>query len=537
MEKAWWMRNRSRLPLFAAVFALLLAVAASCGGGEGGGGGGQGGGGGGDTGNLVVGYDQEPPSLNPFTSDAAATADMIEPMLEKPYQPQPDLSIAPELADGDPRVVSEDPFTIEYKLKEGLQWSDGEPLTSADARFTFDQIMNPDNQIITREGYDQVTEFQTPDDLTVRMVFEQPYAAWRDMISGSNGYIVPQHALEGEDFNTALNDEIPASSGPYQFGEFRKGESISVERNPNWYGGEAPIEQISFRFIPDTNSLVAAQQAGEVNFINPPPDIGLAEKLEGIDGSQTARDAGTIWEALHFNLEKIPNLQLRQAVAYGVNREQVINEILAGQDVPTLQSVIVPDLEEYYVPAWEDYTYDPDRARELVQEAEDAGADPTIEFSTTSGNALRETLQQVIQQQLQDVGITVTIKNYSAEQFFGEITVGGDFTMGEWAWVQTPDPQITTLFAGNSLPPDGQNYYRYQNEEVTRLLEESDRTIDEGQRAELIKQAQELMAEDVPIIPLFQRPQIYAFSDNLSGPVVNSTLAGPFWNIGEWELQ
>jgi peptide/nickel transport system substrate-binding protein len=312
---------------------------------------------------------------------------------------------------------------------------------------------------------------------------------------------------------------------------------MTIDRNPDWYGGEAPIEQVSFRFIPDTNSLVAAQQAGEISFINPPPDIGLAEKLEGIDGSQTATDAGTIWEALHFNLEKIPNLQLRQAVAYGINREQVINEILAGQNVPTLQSVIVPDLEDFYVPAWEDYTYDPERARQLVQEAEAAGADPTIEFSTTSGNALRETLQQVIQQQLKDVGITVTIKNYSAEQFFGEITIGGDFEMGEWAWVQSPDPQITTLFAANSLPPEGQNYYRYKNAEVTRLLEESDRAIDQAERADLIKQAQEVMVEDMPIIPLFQRPQIYAFADNLSGPVVNSTLAGPFWNIGEWEVQ
>ena len=497
--------------------------------------GGEGGGGSGGS-NLVAAYDQEPPSLNPFTSDALATNDMVQPVLDKPYEIQPDLSYAPQLAEGEPEVVSEDPFTIEYTLKEGLTWSDGEPLTSADARYTFDQIMNPDNQIITREGWDQIESFETPDERTVRMVFSEPYSQWRSLLGGDDGFIIPEHVYEGQDFNTAMNDEI-VGSGPFVFEEYRRGESLTVSRNENYWGEAPALDSATFRFIPDTNSNIAALQAGEVSFIRPAPDVGLFERLEGIEGATTETANGTQWEHLAFNTEAVDNQQLRQAVAYGINRQQIIDEILQGQKVPPLQSVVVPEQERFYKPSWERYSYDPDRARQLVEEAVAAGADPTITFTTTSGNALRETLQEIVQQQLGDVGITVEIANQSAEQLFGETTLNGDFEAAEFAWIAVPEPDLTTLFGQNNLPPDGQNYYRYENAEVTELLEEYDRTIDEERQGELVQQATDIMAEDVPLIPLYQRPEVYSYSESLQGPEVNPTLAGAFWNIEEWSLQ
>jgi ABC-type transport system substrate-binding protein len=113
--------------------------------------------------------------------------------------------------------------------------------------------------------------------------------------------------------------------------------------------------------------------------------------------------------------------------------------------------------------------------------------------------------------------------------------------MAEWAWLSTPDPTQTVLFSAKEVPTDqnplGQNYYRYKSEEVTRWLEESDRTLDVQQRAELMRRAQEQMAQDLPLIPMYQRPEYYAYADNLVGPEVNPTLAGPFWNMAEWRWQ
>ena len=528
------MRN-PRWMLPALIVAMLLVVA-GCGGGGGGeqGGGGGGGGGGSEGINLVVGYDQEPPLLNVYISDAAATADMVAGVLQKPYEIQPDLSIAPVLAEGEPQIVSEDPFTVEYRLKEGLTWSDGEPLTSADAKFSYEQIVNPDNQVSTRIGFEDIDEFQTPDERTVRIVFGEPYGAWRDVVSGQLSYIIPEHVYADQDFNTALNDEV-VGSGPFVFDEYRRGESITLRKNENYWGEAPALDSVTFRFIPDSNSLIAALEAGEVSFIRPQPDIGLTDRLEGISGAEVATAAGTQWEAIHFNLEEVDNLQLRQAVAYGINRQQLVEEVLQGQVEP-LQSVLVPQQEEFYTPAWEGYTQDVERARGLVEEATAAGAEPTITFSTTSGVALRETLQEIVQQQLGEVGITIEIENTSAEEFFGNWTVEGRFQMGDWAWLSTPEPNLKEIFGGDQFPPDGSNYYRYNNEEVTRLLQQADATVDTQQRAELFKEAQTLMAEDVPIIPLFQRVETYGYAEGLQGPEVNPTLAGPFWNIGEWSL-
>ncbi len=528
-----------RLLLLAAAVVFAGLVAAGCGGGggqEGQGDDGGGGGGGGESANLVVGIDQEPDILNGFIvgGDLAVTADTTQGILDKPYEIQPDLTIAPQLAQDDPEIVSEDPLVIEYKLKDGLQFSDGEPLTSEDAKFTYQQVMKEENNIITREGFDKIESFETPDDQTVRMTFSEPYAPWKDIVSGSYAFILPKHIYEGKDFNKALNNEV-VGSGPYKLKEWNKGQNLILEKNENYWGDAPGFDQITFRFIPDTNTLNTSLQSGEVSFINPPPDIGLQEKLEGYQGVNVDTAAGTVWEHIAFNLEKIPNKKLREAVAYGINRQQILEEILPGQVKP-LNSVLVPEQEPYYTPAWDKYGFDPDRARQLVQEAESEGANPTITFSTTSDNNLRETLQQVVQQQLGDVGIEVQIKNTAAQTFFGEWTPEGTFQMGEWAWLATPEPTLTSLFGADALPPEGQNYYRYENEEATELMKQADVTIDETERAELTQQVQEIMADDLPLLPLYQRPVYYAYEEGLQGPAVNPTLAGPYWNVSEWSM-
>lgn len=514
--------------------AALLGVA-GCGGG--GGGGQQGGGGGGGGGkSLIVALDQEPAILNQFIvgGDLAATNNIATAIVESPMQIMPDLSVKPQLAEAMPKVVQENPTIIEYKLKSGLTWSDGKPLTSADARWTYEQQVAKKNQILTRFGWEKVTKFETPDERTVRITFSEAFAPWIALLAGTATQILPKHVYEGKNFNKVMNDKL-VGSGPFKLKEWKKGQSVIVERNDNYWGEKAPLDQITYRFIPDTNTLVTSLQSGEVDFINPPPDIGLLERLKGINGAKVEYKAGTVYEHITFNVEKVDNLKIRQAVAYGINRQQAVEQILKGQVTP-LNSFLVPEQKPYATPAWEKYTQDKAKARQLVKQAKTEGASTELTFSTTSDARLRETLQQVIQQQLKDVGITVKIDNSSADTFFGQRTPAGDFQMGEWAWLAAPDPSSTTLFASDQIPPKGQNYARYKNDQVTKLLKDSDKAVNEAKRADLLKQAQELIAQDLPMIPMYQRPEYYAWSNRLSGPDVNPTLAGPFWNVGKWSV-
>ncbi len=489
---------------------------------------------------IVYGLDQEPDILNIMIvgGDLAVASNVTDGILESPLRITPDIedlesAYQPELAEDLPEIISEDPLTIEYRIHEDATFSDGEPVTSEDARWTYEQIMDEDNQIITRVGWEKVEEFETPDDKTVRLVFSEPYAPWRTLLAGS-WPILPKHIYEGEDFNTALNDEV-VGSGPFVFEEWNRGQSLTITKNEDYWGEEPGLDQVTFRFIPDSQTLINSLEAGEVDFIEPQLDIGLIDRLEGFGGVQVDLGAGTQWEHIAFNLEEVDDLRLRQAVAYGINRQQILDEILEGQADP-LHSVIMPQQEVFYTPAWEQYSYDPDQAQQLVEELEADGVDTSITFSTTAGQQLRETLQEIVQAQLGEIGIDVSIENTAAQTFFGEWTPQGNFEMGEWAWLSDPDPTLTTLFGANALPPDGQNYYRYENDEVTEWLQQSDVTVDEEERGQLLIQAQEQMAEDLPLIPMYQRTVIYAYDENLSGPEMNPTIAGPTWNLGEWSI-
>jgi peptide/nickel transport system substrate-binding protein len=501
-----------------------------------GGGGRQGSGG--ASNNLIVAEGFEPSVLNPFITggDSAATADVVAGILEQPFQLMPDLTYSPKLADGEARMASHDPQVIELRLKDGLKWSDGEPLTSADAKWTYEQIMDPKNKIVTRTGWDKIEKFETPDERTLRMTFKEPYAPWRDLWgAGASSSILPKHVYEGKDFNEALNNEI-VGSGPFKLKEWNKGQSLTIKRNDNYWGEKPALETVTYRFITDTNTLIAALESGEVSFIYPGTDVGIFERLRNIDNTEVLSKSGAVWAHMSFNDEKLNNKKIRQAIAYGINRQEIIGEVLKGQDVNPLQSVIVPQLKEYYTPAWARYDYDPNEARRLVERAKAEGASTDIFYSTSAGAKINETVQQIVQQQLKKVGINITIDNANPTTLLGDRLTQGDFEIITFTWLTTGDPQITTLFSANQLPPKGQNVIRYRNETVTKDLEESDTTLDVTKRAQLLKSAQEQMAEDCPILPLYQRPDIYAFSDNLRGPEVNPSLAGPYWNIGEWSL-
>lgn len=114
---------------------------------------------------------------------------------------------------------------------------------------------------------------------------------------------------------------------------------------------------------------------------------------------------------------------------------------------------------------------------------------------------------------------------------------GGDFELALDAWLSTPDPStITQLYSADQIPPGGTNYSRYDNQQTTRLLKEADTTVDVDRRARVLREVQNRLAEDLPVLPLFQRPVTIAYSENLRGPRVNPSQAGPYWNMGEWSL-
>jgi peptide/nickel transport system substrate-binding protein len=503
-------------------------------------------------GTVVFGADQEPGILNSFLADGNLFANglIVTAVLSPLWMITPEFEYEPLLLDGEPEVT-EDPFTVTYKLKDEAQWSDGTPITADDVVFTQETIMNEKWTITDRSGHDQVTKTEVVDDKTVTFTFEKPYAPWRSMFSTSSGAILPKHLLEGKNFNKVWNDELTASSGPFEFDSWDKGQQISLKRNENWWGGKAALDEIVMKFYPDSNTQVQALKAGEVDMFYPQPQLDLVQQVDEIEGVTSEASAGPIWEHFDFQTQTPPldKQYVRQAIAKAVNRDEIVEQFIVPlyAEAETLNNVIWMPNQAQYVDNWSEHiSYDPEGAEKLLTdngctkegEVYSCDGEPLeFEWATTTGNELRELQFEVMQQQLAEIGIKVNAAFDDAAVVFADKFLSSEdaWDIFNFAWVGSPDP-----VGGNPSwmcdSPPTLNNTKYCNEEVTELLEQTDVTIDPEERARIWNEADALIAQDVPTVPLYQKPTYFAWNEKIVGPKDNATQIGPFWNIGEWYL-
>jgi peptide/nickel transport system substrate-binding protein len=288
-------------------------------------------------------------------------------------------------------------------------------------------------------------------------------------------------------------------------------------------------------------------RAGEVHVVDNVP-LDKLDELEGIPGVEVSRTMGNSYAHVALNLREVPafrDLKVRQAVAHAIDRRAIAEDVLEGV-VTVVDSVIQP-MSWAHNAGVAAYGYDPARARELLGEAgyEDRDGDGIVEKegvplsfpgTTRSGHAEWEMVLQVLQAQLKSVGIAMEIRNYEPTML-GELWFGGKLPFFLSAWTLPADPEITLFYASDRTPPRGRNTYYYENEELTRLLYASDQTVDRKKRKELLFQAQEILAREVPEIPLYNRTMVSAFPAALRNVKPNPTNAGLFWNVHEWELE
>jgi peptide/nickel transport system substrate-binding protein len=505
-------------------------------------------------GTIVFGTGQEPAIVNPWLSEGnlQATHTLTLTMLYPLWRVTPEFEYEPLLLEGMP-TVTRNPFTVTYRLKDEAEWSDGVPITARDIQFTLEVCRNPEFNIAVRQGCDKVdmAASEIVDDKTFKMVFKEPYAPWQSLFSAAYGAILPAHVLEGKDFNNIWDYEITVSSGPYKFESWNRGQSLTLVRNDNFWGEPRPsLDRIVVRFIEDSTSQVQALLGGEIDVLASQAQIELVEQVEAIEGVTSEAVAGAVWEFFEFNFvtEGLGEGYgfVRKAIAQGIDREALVDALIAPMkpDAVPLHSLIYVDTQDEYDPAFRRWDYDPAAARRLLDEhgcvpGPDGvrscdGVRLSFRFGYTAGNELRELQFVVIQQQLSQIGIEVTAQAQDASTYFGETWPAGP--QGAWdlfdqAWLGAPDPNQVLPF----WECDGElNYRSYCNEEVDRLIEASRVELDQAQRAELLNRANALMAEDLPALPLYQKPVFLAWDSGLTGLAANPTAWGPLWNIEQW---
>jgi peptide/nickel transport system substrate-binding protein len=523
---------------------------------------------------ITIAVDQFPPVLNDMTTTGNGewTAMIAGPALARGYKLLPDFSYVPWIFAKDCTVTEQSPFTVDCTIRPEAKWSDGVPITSADFKFTYDTIMNKKNDVVSRAGYDKITAFNVVSPTEFQMVFQEVFAPWRQLWAGSSTTVLPQHVLQGKNFNKVWNSCIcdpktkkPISSGPMLVQSFTPDQQVTLVPNKNYWGGKvAQVPKVVFIPTRDTNSELNAFRSGEVDMIYPQNQIGLRSKIEAVDGARYTTTLGPQWE--HFDmLTSVPGLddvQVRKAIATVMPRQQIVDRVVkdANDQAAVLNNTQYMVNQKEYQPHWNIYPAagDVNAANQILDAAGwTRGSDGTRQkgnvklaftVGTTSGNQARILAEQIMQQQFDKIGVKLTIKN--SPDVLDTKMPAFDFQTVIFAWVGAPDPYSgNVIWLSSAIPAQcsaklakagqcdssGQNYTKVKDPQVDSLLNATDKEVDPAVRADLFNQADaQLAANDVTVIPLFQKPTQLGYRSTISGVQDNPTEDGFTWNIEDW---
>lgn len=524
-----------------------------------------------DGGTIAYAAEQEPTGFNNLTSkdNLAELRHIMRHVWPYAYLAKPDFSVVPTaLLDGEAEVTEQSPFTVEWKIAEAAVWSDGVPVTADDFEWVYlscNGKVDPGEPTVKNDetgadetgldcastsGYDKITKFEKPDAKTVRATFDAAYVEYEGLFGDP---MPPAHLGKplADGWNTGFDPDPMVSAGPYKLTEYVKGDHITLERNDKWWGPKPHLDTLVFRQIPDPSTHPDALRNDEVQVIYPQPQTDLLDLVTQIPNVEHELNFGPTWEHLDFNFknELLAQLPVRQAIAYGLDRDRYVDTLMKpfSAEAQRLDSRVFMSNQPEYVAHGQEYAKrDVAKATAALEKAGfTKGADGiyakggkrlSFRIRVKSPNPLREQMEQLMQADLKEVGIEIKIANFGDPDTIGGVGSKGDFDLFIFAWVGTPFEVSGAQQIFDSASDS--NFGKYSNPEVDATVKRAAAMLDEGDRADELNKADELMWEDLPNIPLFQKPVgLLAYSNKYANISDNTTTEGLFWNSSNWGLK
>ena len=458
------------------------------------------------------------------------------------------LRRVPTVANGD---LARDGRTITYRLRPNVRWSDGVPLTSKDVLFTLSAIRDSRNPVASRAGYDLIDRAESLGAGIVRIHLSRPWApavATFFTYGTSPQYVLPAHVLASQAplARAAFNAAPTVGDGPFTFVSWARGDRLTYAANPRYWRGVPRVRRLVVRVVPDPQSNLTLLQSGELDFnlVAPAQQQTLlrSAKVLRYADAPTALIAGIAVQTARPPLDEP---RVRRALAQSIDRRGISDKVTLGR-YPVADS----DRPRF---SW---AYDP----EIVQPGYDTGAADRVfdaagwkrgagGLRRRNGAPLALTYVQfpetttgvraaaVVQRELFERGIDVTIKSISNAQLFlpakdGGTLASGNFDLAYVPWSMGADPDDRFLLGCDDAT---KNYMRYCDREVERLETAAAAEPDRGKRKDAYRTVDRIVARDVPIIYLFNPTYIYAYGPRLHGFAPNAFV--PTWNAYAWSLQ
>jgi peptide/nickel transport system substrate-binding protein len=459
-------------------------------------------------GDLIIGKAQEAVGFDPALVTATSSHQVMAPVYDQLVAFDADYQPVPSLAES---WENPDDTTFVFKLRSGVVFHDGTPLTAADVKVSFERIMDPATASPWASQFEPVESIEATDDQTVTFTLKQPFGPMLATLTLPYASIVPRSAVEG---GVDLQQTM-VGTGPFALQEYTQDVETVMAANPDyWEEGAPELATLTYRILPDEAARLAAIRTGEIGLTSlaDPAAVSLASREESV---QVVTQETTDYYLLGFNTQVAPfdNLQVRQALSLAIDRAAVLEAVFFGEGF--VSGPIVPTLGDWATPVEELPLYQLDRERATALLAE-AGLADGFEFSITVSPFYPEfvNIALVLQQQLAEVGITVTldqvewgtfIDRWSNRDFQSFVSFNGSGN--------DPDRAIYPAFhTGGSV-----NAFQFSDPAIDALLEEGRSTVDAAARREIYQQADKAIAEAAPAIFLFTRTAYFALRDTVQG--------------------
>ena len=528
-------------------------------------------------GSVALALSQEPDTLNPYLASQRAAGEVHTFVVQGLLGVNEKSEFYPVLATQVPTKenggVSADGLMITYHLRQDVTWSDGQPFTCDDVRFTWQAVVHPKSGAVGTSGYREIESVNCPDSHTAVIKFKAFYAAYLVPFWA----ILPHHATgdPGEMTHWDYNRN-PIGTGPFKISEWKSGDHVTLVPNPN-FRGKPQLDSVIIRFVPSRDVGLQLLQSGEVTIVGDLVEANLPQ-LSNTPGIAIDKAQGPRSERLLLNLADptldtpsdplkqphpiLADVRVREALELAINKQEIVDSLLYGQAAIGTNELNIGWAKCDTPPS----EFNPDKARVLLDQAgwrtgvdgirvaQDAkfakdGTRLRLKLQGPSGDSLREQAQQVLLNRWKDVGIEAYIENAPTATLFGTFDSGSIARHGKFdiliytTGLPIPDPQsqIETYFASWQIPlasnkGAGYNYSRWINPIADQAIKTAGSTADIGARRAAYCQVMSEVNRERPQIYLYARNSLVAYRDRLLG-VKTNVWKNLGWNSAEWRVQ
>ncbi len=438
--------------------------------------------------------------------------------------------------------ISQDGLVITFHIRKGVKWHDGREFTAEDALFTYRTMVDPKTPTAYSEDFRQVKKAEVLDKYTFRVSYREPFAP---ALASWGIWMLPEHLLKGQDLRQSPLNKNPVGTGPYRFKEWKTGEKVVLEANPDYFEGRPYIDRVIYRIIPDQATIFLELKAKGIDYaaLTPTQYTRQTDYPDFRRSFNKYRYLANGYTYLGFNLldPRFKDKRVRQAIAYAVDQKELIEGVRLGLG----QEATGPYKPGtwYYNPDVKRYPYDPERARTLLAEAgwHDTNKDGILDKNgepfkftilTNQGNEDRKKTAEIIQRRLREIGIATDIRIIEWAAFINEFIKKRKFEAIILGWGLSPDPDQFDIWHSSKTAPDELNHISYKNPEVDRLLDLGRHTFDQEKRKAYYFRLQEILAEEQPIVFLFVPDALPVVASRFKG--IEPAPAGIAYNFIKW---